>query len=485
MNRVRIPLLLLLVVVWGASDAVAGDARENVDLWYVVRISGAAVGFASETVRHDTNSIVLRSHTNLSMNRMGTPISMFMMMEEVSDADGGFQRARMEMTAGATGMKSSAILDGDSVRVEFESSGHTRTTAVAWESDAVSQWESERLLDEWIRGDGPPLRYKVFVVDDGSFKSMRVERGESRPEIVDGKETTLQSVRAFEADNDVPISTTWFDENYEVVRTVISQMGMEIVVERIEESEMTAIELEPSFDIIRQSMIVVEGYPDPPSDMDDVTFRLDLSHPVSPGRDFEGPNQKEVRRGENWVEILVSRETVNRIVIPESEHSNFLAPGRYIQSDHPSIVALADSIRVVSGLSGWALAGEIAVWVHDWITGKNFEQGFASALEVLRSRQGDCTEHSVLLTSLLRAAGIPARPAVGLAYSQGMLIGHMWSEVYVDHWRSLDALDLDGNPIRIRVSGAAGNEAVDPRDLVAAYATVGGMTVRVVAHHRR
>ncbi|MCH7548746.1 MAG: transglutaminase domain-containing protein [Candidatus Krumholzibacteriota bacterium] len=463
------------------SLALSGSGHEDVERWYVVRISGAAVGFASETEQYGEHGIVFRSHTNLSLRRMGTALSMFMMMEEVDGLDGKFQHARVEMNTSIT----SAVLDGDSVRIEFESGGHVRRTVVAWEDDAVSMSEGDRLVDEWFLSDAPDVRYKFFSVDDGMFKTVRIERGESKTEIVNGEEMMLRSMIEYEGDANVPVSITWLDENREAVRTVISQMGLEIIVERIDSAEMESIELEPDFDIIRQSMIPVEGYPDPPEGVKDVTVRLHLTHPVPAGQKFEGPNQHEVGRGEDWVELLLSRETVNRITVAPAELQNYLEPGKHIQSDHPSIGAIADSIRAASGAEGWDLAHTIAQWVNDWITGKNFEQGFASALEVLESREGDCTEHSILLTSLLRAAGIPARPAVGLVYHQGALIGHMWSEAYIDHWRSLDALDLRGDPVRIRISGASGSNAVNPRDIVAAYAVAGGMTVRVVDYHLR
>jgi transglutaminase/protease-like cytokinesis protein 3 len=73
---------------------------------------------------------------------------------------------------------------------------------------------------------------------------------------------------------------------------------------------------------------------------------------------------------------------------------------------------------------------------------KNYGQGFATAAEVVRSREGDCTEHAVLLAALCRAEQIPARVVLGLVYSpshQGFAF-HMWNEVWVeDRWIPLDA----------------------------------------------
>jgi len=76
--------------------------------------------------------------------------------------------------------------------------------------------------------------------------------------------------------------------------------------------------------------------------------------------------------------------------------------------------------------------------------------GFASATEVARSREGDCTEHGVFLASLLRARGIPARVVSGLIYadsfagSQNIFGYHMWTQALLDidgakRWVDLDA----------------------------------------------
>ena len=55
-----------------------------------------------------------------------------------------------------------------------------------------------------------------------------------------------------------------------------------------------------------------------------------------------------------------------------------------------------------------------------------------SAREVLRTKVGDCNEHTVLYVAMARALGIPARIAVGLVYIHGAFYYHAWPEVYLD-----------------------------------------------------
>jgi transglutaminase-like putative cysteine protease len=64
----------------------------------------------------------------------------------------------------------------------------------------------------------------------------------------------------------------------------------------------------------------------------------------------------------------------------------------------------------------------------------------SNALEVFKSRKGDCGEHAALFVALARAAGIPARPVVGITYwPPGNGFGyHAWAEVWVGQWIAVD-----------------------------------------------
>ena len=66
------------------------------------------------------------------------------------------------------------------------------------------------------------------------------------------------------------------------------------------------------------------------------------------------------------------------------------------------------------------------------------------ASQVAQTRCGDCRHYALLTTALCRAAGMPARTALGLMYverGQKPAMGfHMWTEVWVNgQWLGLDA----------------------------------------------
>jgi len=105
--------------------------------------------------------------------------------------------------------------------------------------------------------------------------------------------------------------------------------------------------------------------------------------------------------------------------------------------------------------------------VHRHVDRKGLATAFASASETVRDRQGDCTEHAVLLAAALRSRGIASRVVNGLVWipsadgREGVYLWHMWTQAVVDgRWIDLDAtLPPDGPGFH------AGHLAVNTGDL--------------------
>jgi transglutaminase-like putative cysteine protease len=65
---------------------------------------------------------------------------------------------------------------------------------------------------------------------------------------------------------------------------------------------------------------------------------------------------------------------------------------------------------------------------------------FSSALETLKAGFGDCGEHAVLLTALLRASGVASRVVYGLVFvgPKGGYMYHAWVQVFAGEWVNAD-----------------------------------------------
>ena len=116
-----------------------------------------------------------------------------------------------------------------------------------------------------------------------------------------------------------------------------------------------------------------------------------------------------------------------------------LAATAFVQSTDPEIIAAAKA-AAGDATDVYTATTRLAQFVYAYIEDE-YVPAYSNALEALKSRRGDCTEHSVLFVALARALGIPARVAVGIAYWQpGHGFGwHAWAEVYAGGaWYAVD-----------------------------------------------
>jgi hypothetical protein len=119
---------------------------------------------------------------------------------------------------------------------------------------------------------------------------------------------------------------------------------------------------------------------------------------------------------------------------PPPEVQAALEPGVLTPSDHREIQDAAWEILEHSPDRRQA-AIELMRWVYREVE-KRPVLSLPNGLEVLRRKEGDCNEHTALYVSLARAAGVPARIAAGLVYTDQIdgrpaFYYHAWPEVYL------------------------------------------------------
>ena len=133
---------------------------------------------------------------------------------------------------------------------------------------------------------------------------------------------------------------------------------------------------------------------------------------------LEDRRQKIEDHGPGWVLLRVKALADAPERSSEKPGPECLASSPYLQCDDPEIVRAA---REAAGAETHPAdkARALTEWVYKRIAKKDYAVGFASAKEALLAREGDCTQHSVLLAALLRAEGIPSRVAVGVTYWKG------------------------------------------------------------------
>jgi hypothetical protein len=477
---------LALLAAAGTVSASDRPATEPDEQWFVIRIDGANVGTGVERWSRTASETVFQAQMSLSFSRMGTPLSMSIFTEEIASPSGKFVRSRLESSV--SNMSAMAFLRGDSLEYETSAGGSTRRRTLAWDPRAITEMVVRDRVAAWLKTGERETTVTFFDVSEGNFLTERLVRGENIKLPVGKRERSVVQVDRFDEGAETPSSTMWFDAggSGEAVRMVVRQLGVEIEMVNVTADELETTEIEPSFDIIKRSMVPCPGFPTPASRMESVTLVLEFPGTL-PSASMTGPNQREIKRDDHTITLLLTRAAADKVTLATDKQDVFLRADRYVQSDAKEIKAVADSLKAATRSDPWVLARAIAAWVDGHISKKGMEHGYASALDVYRSRAGDCTEHSLLTTAVLRAAGIPARPVVGLAFSEGdkAFVGHMWVEAHVGEWRTLDALNLNLDPIRIRAYAPESSEGLGERDLMRAYGVMAGVKLRATDKQSR
>ena len=178
-------------------------------------------------------------------------------------------------------------------------------------------------------------------------------------------------------------------------------------------------------------------------------------------RGYDLAGDRQVLAGDT---LTVTRETADELrggwTLGEADTTRFrgeLGAEPLVQSDHPDIAALAK--RILRGTTDPRIAAErLNRWVHDSLR-KRITFGIPSALHTLRTRSGDCNEHTQLYLALARSAGLPTRAASGLVFLRGKFYYHAWPEVWLGRWVAVDPtlgqFPADAAHLRFAIGGLA------------------------------
>jgi hypothetical protein len=151
-------------------------------------------------------------------------------------------------------------------------------------------------------------------------------------------------------------------------------------------------------------------------------------------------NHRQSVRQENGKLILELRSDfrVDRPVpLNDGERRKYLASTPTIQANHDKVRTLAATI-VGEETDSLKKAEKIKDWVYQRLK-KTMASNSSTALGVIETMAGDCTEHTLLFVSLARAAGVPAREVTGVAHVDGIFGWHAWAEIHDGHqWVSVD-----------------------------------------------
>jgi transglutaminase-like putative cysteine protease len=218
-------------------------------------------------------------------------------------------------------------------------------------------------------------------------------------------------------------TTSWVTDTGEVVREE-SPLGLITVREPAERAQGLAVSTRMQADLLQAAAVVPQTNEriDEPRDIRRLKLTLDGA-PLSLN-DINGGGQ---RVDGNVIELTDPRMLEASAV--DSHARDYLAAEPLLESDDPLIRAEAE--QAVRGARNDRERAERLTRYVNGLLDKKPTVSLPSAREVLRTKVGDCNEHTALFVAMARSIGVPARIAVGLVFMHGAFYYHAWPEVYV------------------------------------------------------
>jgi len=431
----RFLLACLLLATATAQAAVQ-------ETWMSVTLEGRKIGHLHNRREASADTVTTTQEMAMSIDRAGISITLEVSETHEETAAGqplGFRtRSRM---SGVESTSVGRIADG---RIDVTSSvgGISQNKSLAWPEGALF---SEGLRLAALRqGLKPGTRYDSLAFQALNLDAFRLSTTVLPAERVYLPEGRRELVRV-EHELSLPgmplKSTDWVDKDLNVKKVVMSQLGMKLEV--LACNQACAQAPNQSSDSLQQALLQA------PRTLQRAAFDAPLRYRLSPrdrSRALEIPatNEQSVQRDGDSVLLTVLPQAgagANDKPAPADTQ-----PNDWLQSGASEIRRLAEEASPGAGKSDAERMRELEQFVFGYIDKKSLSVGYASALETARTRQGDCTEHALLLAALGRARGIPTRIATGLAYveefggAERVFVPHAWAQAWIDgRWQSYDA----------------------------------------------
>jgi len=442
------PVSVLIVIAWIASMAVLvkrsyfdmstanlatdvaryGSNAERRGVYY----RGEKIGFTvSQTVRRD-DGFELQEDGRLQMSLLGA--SSAAALHTAARVDSTFALQSFDFSldpgTGAIGVRGRVErIPGSGGRarlfIAITSAGSTRTETRELAEVPVLSQNFARLLAGGRLVAGSRQQWTIF--DPATLRNAPVTVAIGHREIV--RNAGARPLPAFRVDMEYSglRTTSWITDTGEVVREE-SPLGLITVREPADRAQSLSVPDPVQSDLLQAAAVVpaMRRRIDEPRDVR--LLRLELNGADLTNADLQGGGQTV--RG-STVE-LVDPQSLEAGPL-EADVEQYLRPEPLIESDAPEI--RAEAIRAVGSTTDTRARAERLTRYVNGLLDKKPTISLPSALEVLRTKVGDCNEHTALYVAMARSIGIPARIAVGLTYVRGVtgaFYYHAWPEVYID-----------------------------------------------------
>jgi transglutaminase superfamily protein len=404
---------------------------ERIEEWWGIFYRGEKIGYAQQTITPSSTGYTLQDQSNLRLQLLGKTQDVSTRADTEVDQEWMIERFDFQLTSADVNFRARGKVRPGYLDLEIDSAGYISEKTIALHQ---RPYLLAALKPYVVTQQLEPKKQHYFSTFDPATLSQQVTtitiEGRENLRLGAGVEPAIRIRQQFKG-----ISvTSWLDGSGRTLKEE-SPAGFSLVRQSAQEARSLADRRSVPLDLIAQTSITPSSPIANPGRAQRLKLRLsgvDLGRfSLNGGRQRLENDELEIRREEIRSDRLP-------IPVRDPRLRSYLEATPFMQSDHPRIRGLAQHI-VAGETDGLKAALRIKDWVYGQLT-KEPTVSIPNALEVLRTKKGDCNEHTVLFNALARAAGIPARTAVGVVYVRGAFYYHAWSEVWLGEWVTLDSV---------------------------------------------
>ena len=436
--------LVFRVPVLAQAGAAAGPQLET--RWFAIFLGQQKVGYIKEYggpfEENGQKKIKTVSESRMIFNRLGKKIEMVINSENVETESGRLEKVRTEEILSSSVILVEAEVENNLVRLKTTTGGRSYSRELKFSGELLGPAGITNLTQEKLKNPGDRLEFQTLMAELSQV--VRGERTLVAEEELNFGGKKVKARKLEEKFSGLPQTrNVWIDEEGNEVRSEEpSPFGQMVMVLSDEKEAKSGLEeVKPGPDQLSSSLIKANVRLPQARNLDRLVVRLKHKKPELGWPELENDYQKIIKKDHDTMVLVLRRADFNLppgFVLTTEQKELFLKSNAYLQPEDPEIKKVA---REVAGPEKTEL--EKALKLRDWVArNMSFDLGFvfAPASEVIKTKKGTCAGYAALLASLLRAANLPSRYVVGLAYVNGVWGGHAWVEAWIkDRWVPLDA----------------------------------------------
>lgn len=423
------------------------------DLWYTLELAGRDCGWMNSRVEEAGDRYRTITSMQLQVGRAGATVEIGTNSTFVETKDGEPVRLEVVQLMGQTPTVQEYEFAGNEVTVTTRQGGAQRRSRQVLEStDWLTPMEVERYTKERRAAGAKTIEYRTIDGQQGIQVIQVTETCQGDDTVnVQGREIPVTIWHT--VTSNLPTgATTRVDKDGVLVASSVKLGGLDLAT-RLASREAA---LDVRVGELPEVMVATFVRPDRPirdvMNKRTLTLRVRAKEGALPALPSTGAQRvqpvKSGAAGEagGAVELVIDLDKPLQASEAEVNDAAYLEASAMVDIDDPYVRAMAEG-AVQKAANGTTVekAEQLRGYVNRYIRDKGLSTAFATASEVARRRNGDCSEHAVLLCALLRANGIPARVATGLVYAdefagrEGIFGWHMWTQALIDgRWIDLD-----------------------------------------------